>query len=183
MCINLSFQCQKVVIYLWSQALFKNSVCCRIDIALSISRHISRNILIYYIERQNDRRHANMPNMDQDMHNTLQCTLLTAPANRFDAKCDTACTISLVSQILAISNIRIPSKYIQSLEPKFKPAEKNVSRSRSKQAKWGLLNEEKIISPQLIRLKLLNYLMYGTHYKHKYSFGWKNFQTSKCKST
>ena len=135
MCINLSFQCQKVVIYLWSQALFKNSVCCRIDIALSISRHISRNILIYYIERQNDRRHANMPNMDQDMHNTLQCTLLTAPANRFDAKCDTACTISLVSQILAISNIRIPSKYIQSLEPKFKAAEKNVSRSRSKQAK------------------------------------------------
>ena len=105
------------------------------DIALSISRHISRNILIYYIERQNDRRHANMPNMDQDMHNTLQCTLLTAPANRFDAKCDTACTISLVSQILAISNIRIPSKYIQSLEPKFKPAEKNVSCSRSKQAK------------------------------------------------
>ena len=76
-----------------------------------------------------------MPNMDQDMHNTLQCTLLTAPANRFDAKCDTACTISLVSQILAISNIRLPTKYIQSLEPKFKPAEKNVSRSRSKQAK------------------------------------------------
>ena len=62
--------------------------------------------------------------MDQDMHNTLQCTLLTAPANRFDAKCDTACTISLVSQILAISNIRIPSNVFslwnQNLNPQRK---------------------------------------------------------------